>query len=98
MRGGLDRRESRRRGRREPLKARACGREKSSLPGCSLPAERRHFSFATAGSGSWRGLPKGTNRWILAGACLAGPSAPEGSVDVMFTETVEYDCAEIPVV
>ncbi len=95
MRGGLDRRESRRRGRRGPLKARACGREKSSLPGCSLPAERRHFSFATAGSGSWRGLPKGTNRWILAGACLAGPSAPDGSVDVMFTETVEYDCAVV---
>lgn len=46
------------------------------------------FSFATAGSGSWRGLPKGTNRWILAGACLAGPSGPEVSVDVIFTETV----------
>lgn len=98
MRGGLDRRESRRRGRRGPLKGRVCGREKSSLPGCSLPAEGRNFSFATAGSGSWRGLPKGTNRWILAGEFLAGPSAPEKLVDVIFTETVEYDCVEIPVV
>lgn len=95
MRGGRDRRESRRRGKRGPLKGRACGREKSSLPGCSLPAEGRHFSYATAWPGCWRrGLPKGTNRWILAGACLARPSALEGSVDVMFTETVEYDCTE----
>lgn len=89
MQGGRDRRENRRRGRRESLKGRACGREKSSLRGYSLPAEGRHFSIATAGSSSWRGLPKGTNRWILA-----GPSALEGSVDVILTETVEYDCAE----
>lgn len=32
-------------------------------------------------------MPSGTKRWMLSQACLAGSSAPRGSMDVMFTET-----------